>query len=100
MRQPLYAVIEIECICCGMGDVTHILAGVFEHRGGALQFQQHLSEYRAKLGLVFPHSQIIVMEIPETNGITQNAVYESTMNAINKEIAKKERKRKKFSEGE
>ena len=92
---PTFEVIEIECICCGGYDTSHSLVGVYDTFDEAHQLQKSLSEYRAKQGLVFPHTQVILVEIPEINGLVQNIVYESMVHVMNKESKKRERKQRK-----
>ena len=102
LRSMLYAVIEIECICCRLNNTSHSLVGVYDTFNEAHQLQKNLSELNAsQKGLIYPHTQVVVVEIPEVNGRVANIVYESSIITMNQETVKRKQKsRKKKTESE
>lgn len=87
-RSVLHIIVEVECICCGRNDVKHQIVGVYEDYNKAIEMRDALAAYRAKMGLVFPHTQIVLFEVPTEDGLI------GAYPAIIEQLPKKRKSRK------
>lgn len=62
-----YAVLEVECICCGNGDARHVVVGVFASEDLAMKVKVDVDAHRRKVGLVFPHSETVIVPVQAVN---------------------------------
>ena len=76
-----YAVIEVECICCGNGDAQHVVVGIFDNETLAMKVKVDVDAYRRKVGLVFPHSETVIVPVQAVN-----AVFEPYKSMLRKEL--------------